>query len=150
MLDRITREGKEKTMCWCDPNKRTPVCDSLECQSIAKQKNLEIDLNLHKKSLARIEELKQEVEKLKKENALAAGSWQPWETAPKDGSIILACWDNELIKMVYWYKTEQTWKQLEGMLSKTDHLVAPSYWAPINPPDTPTTVVLDEESECNE
>lgn len=63
------------------------------------------------------------------------GIWKPWETAPKDGSLILAYWDNGLIKIVYWYKTECEWKQCEAVRG-IDHLLPPCHWAPLNLPDT--------------
>lgn len=33
---------------------------------------------------------------------LAAGEWQPGETAPKDGSTFLGLWDGELY-LAHWY-----------------------------------------------
>lgn len=55
--------------------------------------------------------------------------WQPIETAPKDGGIILV-WDDGVA--LAWWHEQGYWTEDEGMISR------PTHWMPL--PKPPVTV----------
>ena len=71
--------------------------------------------------------------------------WQPIETAPRDGRIVLV-WQDGCVLAAF-FKKNKAWnaKQTEalqvifrpGRHSSPDGWYAPTHWAPIEPPNSP-------------
>ncbi len=63
-------------------------------------------------------------------------SWQPIDTAPKDGTPILG-WDGRDLAVVYWYAFEHpggAWFLSTVDLSGADGLSQPTHWQPLPEP----------------
>lgn len=56
--------------------------------------------------------------------------WRPWETAPRDGRIILAWWDEETMETVAYRNGEWVWSS-DGDSWAIRH---PTYWWPCDWP----------------
>lgn len=57
-----------------------------------------------------------------------APAWQPIETAPRDGTCILACMTGDTIKTIAWDRWESCWEAGFG------NAVFPTHWMPLPPP----------------
>jgi hypothetical protein len=55
--------------------------------------------------------------------------WQPIETAPKDGSDILAWWNGHAV--ISWNARQQSWESDDGMVAAKTH---PTHWMPLPEP----------------
>lgn len=64
-----------------------------------------------------------------------ASSWQPIETAPKDGTEILAWQKGEGAFVVFWYSRLFNWKWTTHDLGGDENLY-PSHWMPLPAPPT--------------
>lgn len=60
-------------------------------------------------------------------------TWQPIETAPKDGTVFLACWVTDggpYFGAVQW--------QYDGWVENSEPVGLPTHWMPLPAPPTPT------------
>ena len=69
--------------------------------------------------------------------------WQPMETAPKDGTRILAwclgAYDGPAATAVSWHSTYKVWWQDPNEATEYDpDDMAPSHWMPLPEPPAPT------------
>ena len=62
---------------------------------------------------------------------VAAVTWQPIETAPKDGTNILAI-ETETIKIVFWYSGLKEWGSQQDWFD--DGKWEPTHWMPLPKP----------------
>lgn len=65
--------------------------------------------------------------------------WQPIETAPKDGTVILCrheTWSEDI--RCRWTDGEWQPERLAYRLGPARHIADPSHWQPANSPPTPT------------
>jgi hypothetical protein len=56
-------------------------------------------------------------------------TWQPIETAPKDGTDVLA-WDGDSVSLVWWSVGAKKWAWGDFYLDAP----APTHWMPLPPP----------------
>lgn len=62
-------------------------------------------------------------------------NWQPIETAPKDGTEIIAIDDRGEYFVAFWHEASEGW--YFGLFDEVDGKIKPTHWMPL--PAAPTT-----------
>ena len=82
--------------------------------------------------------IKTAIEKAAQQGHLRTAEWLPIESAPKDGTIILAVWENNhgvWRGVLHWNKYEENWQRGEDLEMLTDCNTV-THWQPLSEPPT--------------
>lgn len=125
----LERQKSELTARIAELEKTITVVEGeQEFARLAQAKHFEYHREVSRRSLAERDELKKQLAEARKDS-----SWQPIETAPKDGTVILACAHD-------WKRpTEMKWNNFTGLLTFMNGthpmFTPPTHWIPL--PSTP-------------